>query len=136
MSNVSSSSDESGKPVLLVVEEEDGVRTLLRLALSRFGFTVLTAANGPEAVTVYQNAGQSIDLILMDVRMRGMDGPQTLDQIKQINPHVRCCFMTGDTAVSRREELLAAGALKVFRKPFLSMSQLAKALHALLNKEE
>src|SRR6476660_596485 len=90
---------------ILVVEEEEGIRTLLRLALHE-NFDVLLTANGDEALKLYQNKGVAIDLVLMDVRMQGRDGPSTLAALRQMNEHVRCCFMTGDTSSDREQELL------------------------------
>jgi DNA-binding NtrC family response regulator len=120
------------KPVLLVVEEEDGVRHLLELALGRQGFHVLLASSGTQAVEVYRKFAGDVDLVLMDVRMHGMSGGDTLTGLKEVDPAVRCCFMTGDTGPEKADELLALGALHVFRKPFLSLNELAGKLRALL----
>jgi CheY-like chemotaxis protein len=116
---------------LLIVEEEEGVRQLLKLALERDGFSVATAAGGQQGVDYFRANAAAIDLVLLDVRMRGIDGPQTLALIQQLQPQVRACFMTGDTAGSRTEELLGLGALRVFHKPFSSLADLAGTLREL-----
>jgi len=118
---------------ILVVEEEEGIRNLLLLALSRAGFKVLLTGNGHDAVKFYQSQGPTIDLVLMDVRMQGMDGPTTFTALRSLNEHIRCCFMTGDTSSDREQELLALGGLHVFRKPFPSLSQLVRTLESFLD---
>jgi DNA-binding NtrC family response regulator len=123
--------DKSGtakKPVLLVVEEEDSVRHLLELALGRQGFNVLGARSGTHALSIYRKQGSDIDLVLVDVRMDGLSGPETVSKLREINPDVRCCFMSGDTALNKADELLECGVLHIFRKPFLSLVEFANML--------
>jgi two-component system, response regulator, stage 0 sporulation protein F len=103
-------------PIILVVEEEEGIRNLLNLILSKNGFQVLLAASGEKGVELFRTRNQDVDLVLLDVRMRGMDGPQTLTQLQKFRRDIRCCFMTADP--SRTDDLLALGALRVFPKPF------------------
>jgi CheY-like chemotaxis protein len=118
---------------ILVVEEEEGIRCLLQLALTDGGFTVLLSGNGQDALKLYQSQGQNIDLVLMDVRMQGMDGPTTFTALRGLNANLRCCFMTGDTSADREQELLALGGLHVFRKPFSSLKDLIRTLRRLMD---
>jgi DNA-binding NtrC family response regulator len=122
----------SEAPLLLVVEEDDGVRRMLQIALATYGFDVLVAADGREAVEHYRRLGDRVDLVLMDVRMEGLSGPETLSILQQLNPDVRCCFMSGDTSSLRWGELIRLGALQVFPKPFPSVEELARTLRVLL----
>jgi CheY-like chemotaxis protein len=102
----------------LVVDDEAVLRSVLALALPRWGFEVLQAANGPEAVEIYRRQAETIDLILMDVNMPGPSGPETFDEIRAFDPEVRCCFMTGCLGNYSGEELRERGALGVLDKPF------------------
>lgn len=108
----------AAKPVLLVVEEEDGVRELLKLALAPHGVNIWAVASGLDALAICRRHHKSIPLAMIDVGMRGMDGPKTLATLKGIAPDVTCWFMTGGTAKYTNEELLKAGALRVINKPF------------------
>jgi CheY-like chemotaxis protein len=72
-------------------------------------------------VELYRQKAEAIDLVLLDVKMPGMTGPQTLAALRQLNPDVRCCFTTGFTC-----EPLPAG-LPVLRKPY-SVGELASLL--------
>ncbi len=121
----------SKKPLLLVVEEEEGILRLLQLALGRHGFDVLAAANGKDALQIYRDQGAAIKLVLMDVRMRNLTGPETLVKLREMNAGVRCCFMTGDSSINISDKLLALGALRVFHKPFPSLTDLADTLREL-----
>jgi DNA-binding response OmpR family regulator len=125
--------DQSRTPCILVVEEEAGIRHLLELALSMNGFRVLLAASGEEAIDLYHQRNHDVDLVLMDVRMSGMDGPMTLSKLQKSRKDIRCCFMSGDTSWERSGELLALGARRVFRKPFHSLQEIVNDLRSLLS---
>ena len=113
---------------ILVVEEEEGIRSLLQLVLADKGFKVLLTGNGQDALNLYRDQGSTIDLVLMDVRMQYLDGPSTFTALRSMNDQVRCCFMTGDASSDREQELLALGGLHVFRKPFSSLSDLIRTI--------
>src|SRR5262249_45257464 len=91
---------------------------LLAAWLRREGFEVWPERQGRQAVELYQRQRQAIVAVLLDVRMPGMDGPQTLAALRQLDPSVRCCFLTGDPAPYTEDGLLQMGAVRVFRKPF------------------
>jgi len=103
---------------ILVVDDDDSVRNFLNIGLKHHGFAVWPAADGQQAVQLYQQHASEIDLVLLDVRMPGLDGPQTLAALRQLNPQVRSCFMTGQAGHYSEEELLKLGAARVFLKPF------------------
>src|SRR5262245_38350934 len=71
---------------ILIVDDEPLVRKSLELALPQQGFTVWLARNGNEAVQVYQQHCPEIAVVLLDVRMPGLDGPQTLAALQKVNP--------------------------------------------------
>ena len=104
-------------PVVLVVDDYEDLRRILGQALRHFGYDVLLAASGREALEVYRRRGQDIDLVLMDVLMPDGDGPQTLDALRRFDPGVRCCLMTGDPGNYRLADLLQRGAERVLVKP-------------------
>ena len=66
-------------------------------------------------------------MVLLDVRMPGMDGPQTLASLQRIDPAVVCCFMTGHAGGYTADGLLALGAVRLFEKPF-RLDDMAQAL--------
>jgi DNA-binding NtrC family response regulator len=107
------------RPAVLVVDDEEVVRKMLGVALRLHGFDVRQAAGGEEAVELYRRDGGTIAAVVLDVRMPGMDGPQTLAALRGLDPGVLCCFMSGDTGRYSTEGLLAMGAAHFFAKPFV-----------------
>jgi CheY-like chemotaxis protein len=103
---------------ILIVDDEAGVRGVLKVWMRRQGFVVWVAANGQEALDLYLRHRQSIDVVLMDVRMPRLDGPRTLAALHQLNPQIRCCFMSGDLGRYTLETLQHLGAAAVLWKPF------------------
>lgn len=117
-------------PTLLVVDDDDTLRLVLTRELRKRGFDVYSAGSGAEAVEVYRLVDQ-IDLVLLDVNMPGMSGPDAFDAIRAVDPFVRCCFMTADARPGVRDTLLARGATAVFGKPFASVKELCVSLKRL-----
>jgi CheY-like chemotaxis protein len=103
---------------VLVVDDEHLVRIMVQLGLERSGFNVWLAANGREAIDLYRTHRQDIAVVLLDVRMPGLDGPRTLDALRELDPDVRVCFMSGNTGAHEQGELLQRGAAYVIAKPF------------------
>lgn len=118
----------TGSPRVLVVDDDNALRTILTRELRKRGFDVYSTDSGAEAVELYCRSSRRIDLVLLDVNMPGMSGVETLDALQVADPGVRCCFMTADLRASTRDTLLARGALAVFDKPFASLTVLCEAL--------
>jgi CheY-like chemotaxis protein len=109
---------EAPRPLgVLVVDDQDYVRFTLGAALRQGGLVVWLAEGGREALGLYRAHPGAIDVVVLDVRMPGMDGPQTLAALRLLNPAVRCCFLSGDFGCHTREDLRAMGALAVLSKP-------------------
>jgi CheY-like chemotaxis protein len=102
---------------VLVVDDEELVGTMLDMMLKRFGCNVRIARNGAEAIDWLRD-NADIALVLLDVRMPGLDGPQTLNIMRSFKPQVPCCFMTGDIGQYSENDLLGRGALSILKKPF------------------
>lgn len=117
-----------GPPCVLVVEDEDALRAVLARELRKRGFDVYSTSSGAEAVEMYCRSSFRIDVVLMDVHMPGMSGPDALDAIRAADPLVRCCFMTADDRPGRHAMLLARGAAAVFGKPFASVQEVCERL--------
>ena len=102
------------RPGILVADDEACVREWLRAALQRHGFRVWLAADGEQAIDLYRRRRSEIVLVLLDVRMPVLNGPQTLARLRQMNPTVLCCFMSGNGAEYACSNLPA----RVITKPF------------------
>jgi CheY-like chemotaxis protein len=113
---------------VLVVDDDAGVRRLLEVGLPGPGLAVRVAASGPEAVALYRRHHRSIGVVLLDVRMPGMDGPATLAALQQVVPGLRCCFMSGDLGPYSEGDLLERGAALVVTKPLPRLADLRELL--------
>jgi DNA-binding response OmpR family regulator len=113
---------------ILVVDDHPDVGGMLEVGLRQEGFAVWLAANGREALDLYRRYRQTIDVVLLDVGMPGLDGPQTLAILRKLNPQIGCCFMRGD--IANACQLRAWGAAAMFQKPF-ELGEAARALREL-----
>jgi CheY-like chemotaxis protein len=123
------------KAGILVVDDNDLVRSVLHDGLQQHGFAVWLAADGHEALATYQRHRFDIDLVLLDVLMPGLDGPQTLRALKELNHEICACFMTGGIGTYTEAELLQLPALRVFKKPF-AIIEIAQTLADLVNNNK
>jgi CheY-like chemotaxis protein len=105
-------------PGILIADDMALIVTLLRFELEPRGFTVWLAVDGDDAIDLYRLHHDEIDLVLLDVQMPRFDGPHTLAALRQLNPEVVACFMTGSAGSYTEEDLLDRGAARVFCKPF------------------
>jgi CheY-like chemotaxis protein len=115
---MSSVEPRAGSFGVLVVDDEPLVRRLLNLSLTRLGYTVWEAASGEEALRLYREHQDQIGVVLLDVRMPGLDGPQTLARLRVEDPELPCYFITGDTGPYNPDTLRKCGARGIFQKPF------------------
>jgi CheY-like chemotaxis protein len=116
---------------ILVADDEAAIRQVLDAALRQQGFAVWLAADGEEAVKLYRAHQREISLVLLDVRMPGLDGPRTLEALHHLDPQLPCCFISGDSGSYSRDELLKLGALEVFKKPF-RMAEIVEVVQQLV----
>jgi signal transduction histidine kinase/CheY-like chemotaxis protein len=124
----------AGKTVL-VVEDEEALRSMVERVLGRAGYTVLTAANGDEALRIFAQQQAAVHLVLTDVVMPGMNGKELADRLLQFRPEVRILYMTGytDHAILRRGVLDPGTHL--IRKPF-DGAQLTQMVGVVLEGEK
>jgi DNA-binding response OmpR family regulator len=120
---------------VLVADDETRVGILLRCALRQVGFAVWLAVDGPEAVQLYQRRREQIDLVLLDVCLPGLDGPETLQAMRRIDAQVLCCFMSAYRGVCSAAELAQLGVARFFAKPF-ALSELVQELWLLTARAE
>ena len=86
--------------------------------LEELGYTVLAAHGGREAVEIYQEHGDSIDLVILDMIMPDMGGGETFDRLKEINPGVRVLLSSGYSIDGQAQEIMARGCDGFIQKPF------------------
>ena len=103
------------KPKILVVDDEDSHRIMLRAVLSEDGYAVTEAADGTDAIMAVEK--EAFDVILLDIRMTTMDGIEALTEIRKMSPLVPVLIMTAYASVKTAVEALKAGAFDYLTKP-------------------
>jgi len=101
---------------ILVAEDEAVVREMVVASLERLGYRVMAASTGEEAIRLIDRLGDEIDLLLSDVVMPGMSGPDLLDRARRTRPELRAVFMSGYTALTIGRPIQAGVIL--LEKPF------------------
>ena len=118
-----------GTGTILLVEDEDMVRAVAERALTRNGYTVVTAANGEEALEVMKGR-EDIDLLVSDVVMPVMDGPTLVRHARESRPKLPILFMSG-YAEEQLRKTIDLDNMAFLPKPF-SVQQLAEAVRDVL----
>jgi two-component system cell cycle sensor histidine kinase/response regulator CckA len=116
---------------VMVVEDDDEVRGIVRELLGQQGFMVLEARQGKEALALAENYTQPVHLLLTDVVMPGMGGKELADSLRKIMPTVRVLFMSGYTQDSAFRQEVADGGRAFIQKPF-SMTALVGKIREVL----
>ncbi|MGE5646572.1 MAG: PAS domain S-box protein [Acidobacteriota bacterium] len=131
---VSSQSAEAGlrlreRVTVLLVEDEAGVRRLVRRMLVERGYRVLEASDGKEALAIYERQRAPVDLVLTDIVMPNMNGNELADRLRALKPSLKILFMTGysEEAVLKHKPCSAP----ILNKPFLAEALDRKVLEAL-----
>ncbi|HRQ61503.1 MAG TPA: response regulator, partial [Alphaproteobacteria bacterium] len=125
-----SAKDLTGTERILLVEDEDAVRTFSQRALSNKGYEVLTADSGESAMKLLENLeGKPLDLLVTDVVMPGMDGPTLVSHVRKTSPKLKIVFMSGYTE-DRLKDHMGEG-IYFLPKPF-TLKQLAAKVKEVL----
>jgi two-component system, cell cycle sensor histidine kinase and response regulator CckA len=120
--------DLTGKETVLLVEDEEAVRSFASRALSTRGYKVLEAGTGVEALEIMDREHNKIDLVVSDVVMPEMDGPTLLRHLRQRNPDIRFIFMSGYAEEAFRKNLTDENFV-FLPKPF-TLKKLAETVKA------
>jgi len=115
---------------ILVVDDEPAVLNLVKLILEAAGYVVLAACNGQQALALCENRKHTIDLLLTDINMPDISGPELACQVSEIVPYLLVIFMTGCGADSQGIEFLRREGpfsdCEVIGKPFTSAQLLSE----------
>jgi CheY-like chemotaxis protein len=112
-----SSLDAAGATIL-VVEDNASARMALEALLEVLGFRVLAAGDGDEAQAIFAAQAERIDLLITDMLLPRINGPELYDLLKQQKPDLRCVLMSGYQLADESERLRAHGIEHWLQKPF------------------
>ncbi len=123
--------DFAGSETILLVEDDEPVRAVIGTMLEGYGYRVLSARNSEEASRLLDETGENIHLLLTDVVMPGLTGPQLAERARRARPDLEVLFMSGYTEDSDGLESLDDPNVALIPKPF-STDQLLRKLHEVL----
>jgi len=124
--------DLTGSGVILVVDDEELVRRMAAATLANFGYTILEAGNGQEAIDVFQRNVSQIALVILDLSMPVMNGVECLRRLKSIRPDVPVLLSSGFSEAEAASRFQSVGVASFLQKPYTAQ-HLAKLVKAALS---
>ena len=124
-----------GFETILLVEDNHHVRLFTEAALKRFGYSIISASEGHEALKILKASTQKIDLLLTDVIMPGINGVELYRQITRQQSAIKVLFMSGYTGNVISDKGILDGNLNFIKKPF-SVLEIAKKVRNVLDQKE
>jgi CheY-like chemotaxis protein len=122
-----------GKETILMVDDEDMVLDVGEEMLKALGYKVIEAKGGKEAVDIYRQHKDKIDVVLVDMIMPDMGGGEAYDRMREINPDVKVLLLSGYSIDGQATEILERGCNGFIQKPF-DMKELSRSVREILDK--
>jgi len=124
---------ETGTETVLLAEDEDAIREFIKKLLKEYGYKVITASSGQEAINEFKAHKDKIQLVLLDVIMPNKNGKDAYDEIKKIRPDIRVLFMSGYPAdIIHKHDIIEKGFAYI-EKP-ASPTKLLRKIREVLGK--
>jgi two-component system, cell cycle sensor histidine kinase and response regulator CckA len=121
----------ASKGCILVAEDDTAIRELMGRALGSAGFTVLLAKDGDEALAIYRNQPDKIDLVVLDMWMPGMSGELLFQELRAIRANVRGILASGSLDRGTVDKLTKLGLAGVIQKPYQPFALVEKVIDLL-----
>ncbi|MCP4106656.1 MAG: response regulator [Desulfobacteraceae bacterium] len=102
--------------IVLVIDDEKPILNMFQLLLGFYGYTVLTAENGEQGISIFKE--ESPPIVFLDIKMPGMDGREVLKQIREIDSDAEVIIMTGHGDKELEREVMNLQANDYINKPF------------------
>jgi CheY-like chemotaxis protein len=122
--------------LILIVDDETSILQITRQTLEAFGYRVLVASDGTEAVAIYAKRRAEIALVLTDIMMPIMDGIALIQILKKMQPNVRIIAASGITANANVTKLAGVGVEDFLPKPYTAVALLNILKKRLGEKDE
>ena len=124
-----------GEGVILLVDDEEIIRSTALEILKELGYEILLAKNGEEGVNMYKKYQERIDLVILDMVMPKMSGKEAFIEIKKINDNAKILMSSGFKFDERVKKVLELGADSFIQKPY-TLVKLSKVIYNTLHKGE
>jgi CheY-like chemotaxis protein len=123
-----------GEGTILMVDDELSVRDLGKSILERFGYQVIPAKGGKEALELYQQQKDKINLVILDLIMPDLGGVETLRELKKIYPDIKVLISSGYSSNGTTQEVIDIGIKGFITKPF-TIKELLKEVKRIITEE-
>jgi len=124
-----------GRGTVLVADDEKSIRATVKQAISRMGFSVLTAADGREAVEIFGAHADEIVCVLLDLTMPHMDGEQAFGELRRIRPDVKVILCSGYNEQDATQQFVGKGLAGFIQKPYDLLALREKLMEVLTDDE-
>ena len=124
-----------GKETILLVDDEEVVANVVREMLESLGYTVIAALNGKDALELYRQNKDRIDLVILDMIMPQMSGYEVFEALKALNPKVKVILATGYSMKEQAAKIMESGCRAFMQKPF-SIQDLSNKIRTVLDAAE
>ncbi|MCK5680961.1 PAS domain S-box protein [bacterium] len=108
----------TGNKTILLVDDEAIVREVNREILSELGYQVIDICNGRQALEIYREKGNEIDLVILDMIMPEMNGAEVFSKLKELNPKVKVLLASGYSVEGQAAKIMDQGCSGFIQKPF------------------
>lgn len=122
-----------GNETILLVEDDDGVRAVTESILKKYGYHVISAANGEEAIRIYEEHVGKIDLILTDVIMPSMDGRELVEKLFEKDNNLKVLYFSGYTDDNIVRRGIISEGMEFIQKPYTQI-ELAKKIRSVIER--
>ncbi len=122
---------QGGKETILLVDDEKVILDIGNNYLTRFGYAVITAQSGEEAIEIVREMDSSPDLVILDLSMPGMGGNKSLEILLKIDFGIKIIITSGHSNNYKVKNALDSGAVGFIRKPYHLSDMLKKIREAL-----
>jgi two-component system cell cycle sensor histidine kinase/response regulator CckA len=121
-----------GTETILLVDDEKMVLEVNKELLASMGYKVHAVGSGQEAIAVYTEKKNKIDLIILDMIMPGISGSDTFDRLREINPEIKVLLSSGYSLNGQAQSIMDRGCNGFIQKPF-RLEQLASKVREMLD---
>jgi CheY-like chemotaxis protein len=121
-----------GTETILLVDDEKMVLEVSKELLESMGYQVYAVGSGKEAIAVYMEKGNEIDMVLLDMIMPGISGGETFDRLREINPDARVLLSSGYSITGQALEIMDKGCNGFIQKPF-QLEKLSQKVREMLD---
>jgi CheY-like chemotaxis protein len=121
-----------GNEVILVAEDNKEVRQIVTTVLRDFGYQVIEAVDGVEAVEKFKEQGETVDLLLLDIIMPRKNGKEAYTELKEIRPDIPAIFMSGYTGDILSKKGISREGIPVISKP-IAIEKLLRSIREMLD---